>query len=61
MSTRVVKIDKHPAGGHIVTLQRKQQSGTVSPTDSGVDLPPDSPADEPNSKYSLGTLSRFLH
>lgn len=49
MSTRVVKIDKHPAGGHAVTLQRKQ-SGTISRTDSGVDLPSDSPADEPSSK-----------
>lgn len=49
MSTRVVRIDKHPAGGHVVTLQRKR-SGTASPADSGVDMPSDSPAEEPSSR-----------
>jgi hypothetical protein len=48
MNTRVVKIDKHPEGGHIVTLQKKKPS--ISRADSGVDLPSsDTQEEEPSS------------
>lgn len=50
MNTRVVRIDKHPNGGHIVTLQRKE--GSMSRFDSGVDLPSTSVAEEPSSEHS---------
>lgn len=42
-----MRIDKHPEGGHVVTLQRKQNS--ISRADSGVDMPTDSPTEEPSS------------
>ena len=53
MNTRVVKIERHPDGGHVVTMQRKAGASLapISRSDSGVNLTstPSTPPAEPDN------------
>lgn len=53
MNTRVVKIEKHPAGGHTVTLQRKPKGISRADSGTGLDQQAEQPMQEEDSTRSL--------